>query len=70
MALLEAIITNKYIMAYDIPVSTFLLGKTYNVLSYKLLCNYESLPNGINLEHYDEAYALKAISRMIGVSHN
>lgn len=70
MALLEAIITNKYIMAYDIPVSTYLLGKTYDSLTYKLLCDYETLPNGLNLKHYDETYALQALGKMIGDNTN
>lgn len=67
MALLEAINTCKYIMAYDIPVSKFLLKKTYSSLSYDLLLNYKQLPNGAFLNQYDESYAIKEIKKLLEI---
>ena len=65
MALVEAINTNKYILCYNTIVNNFLVnGSTYDVITKNTL-SLKNLPNGKNLTHYDESYAIMKLSKLI-----
>lgn len=59
MALLEAINTNKQIIAYPTEINNFLLnGETYNNITDPSIL-LKKLPCGCNLKHYDFSYGFE-----------
>lgn len=65
MALIEAINTNKHIIAYDTDVNNFLLdNQTFHDINEHTF--YDSIvPTGEDLKHYDERYAHIELSKLV-----
>lgn len=65
MALIEAISTNKYIVAYNTEINNFLLdNKTFLSIDKSILLR-SNVPYGGNLKHYDLEYAQITLKNML-----
>ena len=65
MALIEAINTNKKIIAYDTEINNFLLdNNTFSNIDQDVLQS-SIIPNGENLKHYDMEYANVKLNNLL-----
>ena len=65
MALLEAVNTDKRIIAYKTPINDFVLaGRTYDAITPELLFDSE-IPCGAELMKYDRVYARRMLAELI-----
>lgn len=66
MALIEAINTNKQIIAYDTEINNFLLrNQTFHNIN-KYVLQESNIPNGADLIHYDSKYANTILAKLLG----
>ena len=67
MALIEAINTDKHIIAYPTEINKFLLaGKTFETIDRSTLFS-NKLPSGSVLKHYDRAYAHESLQKLLNL---
>ena len=65
MALLEAVNTEKKLIAYKTPINDFVLaGRTYDAITPELLFDPD-IPRGAELTKYDRQYARKMLAELI-----